>query len=133
MTRVLIGSSVLAAALAVLAAAVWFWWLVGRGRHRRARRPFPLLHLPPVAVNLDGRYGTEALFLLAPPEPSVIRLGEGQAEAEAPGTETVGLLAADRADFAHCPADGRRTPHFFHSDGSRTCCCCETTTAGDQT
>lgn len=41
------------------------------------------------------------------------------------------LLAADRVDYDHCPAEGRRTPHYFHADGARTCCSCETTTAGD--
>jgi hypothetical protein len=126
-TRALIGSSLLVASLAVLAAAVWFLWLVGRGRHRRDRRPGPLL--PPGVPGPDGPYGTEAVLLLAPPTPSVLRLQEG----EAPETDTVALLAADRADFAHCPAENRRTPHFFHSDGTRTCCRCETPTAGDQT
>jgi hypothetical protein len=135
-TGYLISGSLLAAALAVLAVAAWFWRQAGQGRHRRARRPGPLLQLPPGVPTPDGPYGTEAVLLTVPPTPSVLQLQEDEDQEEgdgAPDTETVALLAADRADFAHCPDEGRRAPHFFHSDGSRTCCRCETTTAGDQT
>lgn len=116
MTRLVIGGGVLALSLAALAALVW-WWLAGHGRHRAPRRPGARLALPPGV----------------PPVPSVLPAREGVEDGGGTDAKTVALLAVDRADFDHCPAEGRRTPHFLHSDGSRTCCRCETTTAGDQT
>ncbi|WP_413808185.1 hypothetical protein [Streptomyces sp. OE57] len=137
MTRVVIGSSVLAVCLAVLVAAVWLLWLSGHGRHRRPRRaPAPARALLVTTSAPELPHGTEAALVQTTPEPSVLPLQpevEDQEEAGGPDSDTVYLLAADRADFAHCPAEGRRTPHFLHSDGSRTCCECETETAGDQT
>jgi hypothetical protein len=119
--RTAIGTGVLALSLAVLAALVWCWWLAGHGRHRRPR------HAPDLLAS------TEAVSVQAPPAPSVLPLREGVEEAGGADPDTVALPGFDRADFDHCPAEGRRTPHFLHSDGSRTCCRCETTTAGDQT
>ncbi|MGV2914623.1 hypothetical protein [Streptomyces alfalfae] len=128
MTQALIGGSILAAALAALAAAVWVWWMAGRGRHRRNRRSGPLLTLPPITP-LESSYGTEAVVQPGSSGPSLIRLPEQ----ETGTTDTVQFAVADRADFAHCSAEGRRTPHFIHRDGTRTCCRCQTITAGDQT
>jgi hypothetical protein len=89
---------------AAMAYLVWLLWPWGTGgRHRRPR-------------------ASAALQLLTGPDP---------AEAD-PDTMAL-LLDADTAGFAHCPAEGRTTPHHLHGDGSRTCCRCETTTAGDQT
>lgn len=131
MTRLVIGGGVLALSLALLAGLVW-WWLSGHGRHRAPRRPGGLLALPPGVVAEDGPYGTETV-LPVPPASSVLPAREGVEDGDGVDAETVVFLAADRADFDHCPAEGRRTPHFFHGDGSRTCCRCETKTAGDLT
>lgn len=106
--RVLIGGGVLVVCLA-LAAAGLCWWLAGNGRHRAPRRA-PVAALPP---------GVEPVLLQAPP---VLPGGD---------VDTVAFREADRADFAHCPAEARRTAHFFHADGSRTCCGCATETAGE--
>lgn len=134
MTRLVIGGGVLALSLAALAALVWWWWLAGHGRHRAPRRPGPLLALPPGVPAEDGPYGTETVLPVAPPAPSVLPAREGVEDGGGADAETLALLVdADRADFAHCPAEGRRTPHFLHGDGARTCCRCETRTAGDQT
>lgn len=116
MTRIVIGSGVLTASVAFAVTAVWLWWLKGTGRHRAAHRT--AVSSPAPAV------------LQSPPAPAAGPGLDDQAEAD---TDTVALLLdADTADFAHCPAEGRTTPHFLHSNGTRTCARCETTTAGDQ-
>lgn len=104
MTRVVIGAGVLAVSLVALALMVWSLVLAGHGRHRAAHRPAEL----------------------PSPAPAGVPSGDG------PDTLAL-LLDADRADFADCPAEERRTPHFLHSDGSRTCCRCSTITAGELT
>lgn len=48
----------------------------------------------------------------------------------------IGLAApspaeADVADYAHCPAEGRRTPHALRSDGSRRCWSCRHETGAE--
>lgn len=103
MTRLVLGTSVLSASVVALVALAW-WWLAGTGRHRAAR---------PAAGALEG----------APQVPP----GPGRGD-----TDTLALQAADRADFAHCPAERRRTAHFLHPDGSRTCCGCATTTTCEE-
>ncbi|MFU0240373.1 hypothetical protein ACKI1J_32130 [Streptomyces scabiei] len=135
MIPVLIGGSVLAACLAVLAAALWAWWRAGQGRHRRPRRvEAPARALLVTATAPELPCGTEAVLLTAPPVASTLHLRtEEEREAAAADPDTVALLEVDRADFAHCPKQGRRTPHFLHLDGSRTCCECETQTVGDLT
>lgn len=132
MTPAVIGAAVLAASVSVAITLLW-WWLSGQGRHRRRGRA--VLLVPRGSAPGDGPYGPEPVLLLdVPPTPSVLRLdGEDQAADDRADTDTVAFLSADIADFAHCPNEGRRTPHFFHRDGSRTCCRCETKTAGDQT
>jgi hypothetical protein len=128
MIRAAIGAGVILLALAVLAAGAW-WLLTGHGRHRKPRHtPAPAL----LAAG-DGPDGTGPVVLDVPPAPSALPDEEGQAEAGGTDPDTVWLKTADRADYDHCPAEGRRTPHFLHRDGSRTCCLCETTTAGEQT
>ena len=137
MIRIVIGCALLAASLAVLAAAAWVLWRAGGGRHRKPRR-IPAVTLLAAPTVPDGvPYGTEAVLVEVPPAPSVLPLRPEAEDREEDGRadpDTVALLAdLDRADFAHCLAEGRRTAHFFHSDGTRTCCSCEPTTAGDQT
>lgn len=106
MTRLVLGTSLVALSLAALVFLVW-WWLAGTGRHRAPRQT-------------EGGAGVlEGAPAVPPP---------GRAD-----PDTLAFQAADRADFAHCPAERRRTPHFLHNDGSRTCAQCETTTAGDET
>ncbi|MET9819629.1 hypothetical protein [Streptomyces sp. NPDC006355] len=132
MTPLVIGVGVLALS-AALAFALWLWWASGHGRHRKPRQAAPVL-LVAHEVPDGGPGETECVVLSAPPAPSALPSREGQEEAGGADPDTVALLlAADSADFAHCPAEGRRTPHFLHRDGTRTCCRCETTTAGDQT
>ncbi|MEV5048202.1 hypothetical protein AB0N20_27295 [Streptomyces griseoincarnatus] len=134
MTRIVIGASVVAVSLALLAAVVWFWWLAGHGRHRAPRRPATAegrdLLVTTAAPDLTGSAPALPAF---PPVPSVLPSREDLEEAGRDADTVALLLDADRADFAHCPAEGRRTPHFLHSSGARTCARCETTTAGDQT
>uniref|UniRef100_UPI000B322B0C hypothetical protein n=1 Tax=Streptomyces scabiei TaxID=1930 RepID=UPI000B322B0C len=107
----------------------------GRGRRRRPRRAEAPARALLVTTGVpELPYGTEAVLLAAPPVPSVLHLRtEEEREAAAADPDTVALLEVDRADFADCPKQGRRTPHFLHPDGSRTCCECETQTVGDQT
>lgn len=104
MTPLWVGAAATGAGLVLVAVAVW-WWLAGAGRHRRGR-----FHAAPVL-----------------PVPPGVLVGPHDAD-----TITLRLGAVDRADFAHCPVEGVRSPHFFHDDGRRTCCRCQTTSAGDQ-
>ncbi|MBL0778237.1 hypothetical protein G6541_13330 [Streptomyces albidoflavus] len=106
MTRMLIGTFFLSVAVGVLAWAVWSR-LVGNGRHRRPGRPADAPYEP------DDLFGVEA----------------GQADED--DEDGAHYADADRADYDHCPTEGRRTPHFLHTGGARTCCSCKTTTAGD--
>ncbi|AIV35553.1 hypothetical protein [Streptomyces sp. CCM_MD2014] len=118
MTPTVFGAAVLAASVSGAISLLW-WWLGGQGRHRRQARA--VLLAPRAAASVD-----------VPPASAVLPLDQEDGGGEA-DPETVALLAVDTADFAHCPSEGRRTPHFLHRDGSRTCCRCETKTAGDQT
>ncbi|MCC9686938.1 hypothetical protein [Streptomyces sp. MNU103] len=106
MTRLVLGTSLVALSLAALVFLVW-WWLAGTGRHRAPR---------PAAGGAGALEGAPAVLT-----------GAGRAD-----TDTLALQAADRADFAHCPAEQRRTAHFLHADGSRTCCGCSTTTSREE-
>ncbi|MFC8332807.1 hypothetical protein [Streptomyces olivaceus] len=131
MTPTVLGAAVVAASVSGAITLLW-WWLSGQGRHRSRSRA--ALLVPRGAVPEDGPYGTGAIFVDVPPAPSVLPLdAEDREAAGGADPDTVAFLAADTADFARCPAEDRRTPHFLHRDGSRTCCRCETTTAGDQT
>lgn len=125
MIRIVMGSSVVTVSLALLVVVVWCWWLAGTGRHRAPRRS-------PTGAGRTLLVTTAAPLLLPSASP-VLPARDGEEE---PGrdADTMALLQdVDRADFGHCPAEGRTTPHFFHRDGSRTCARCETTTAGDPT
>lgn len=124
MTRIVIGASVVAVSLTLLAAVVWFWWLAGHGRHRAPRQP---------ATAEGGELLTAPALQAVPPAPPAPPSRQDLEEAGGDADTVALLLDADRADFADCPAEGRTTPHFLHRDGSRTCARCETTTAGDQT
>lgn len=128
MTPVLIAAAVLTACLALLAAAVRTW-LAGSGRHRAPRRPSPLM-APPGPLGLpDGQCDTDTVLLVLPALPSALHVPHEDRDSAPEEFEG----DADRADFDHCPAERRRTPHFLHRDGSRTCCRCrKTTKAGDQ-